>query len=250
MELYCAIDLLDGRAVRLVQGDFGRCSDFGDPIALAHRLVGEGATLLHLVDLEAARSGLRANRDVVHALLEEVAVPVQVGGGIRTRAEVVELVGRGARWVVMGTAALSAPEVVREAARENPGTVVLALDYRRGARGSSVATQGWLGDSGLEPAAVLEAFAAEPLGGILMTAIERDGTGEGPDTAALGEVLDVSDHRVIASGGVGSLDHLAQLASFRSAVKRRGPSGAVVGSALLAGSFTVAEASRACERSG
>ena len=247
MNLFCAIDLRAGRAVRLFQGDFAREQSFGDPLELAERYVGEGATHLHVVDLDAARTGGPVNRHVVKAIIDRVPVPVQVGGGARTDDDVAELVGMGADRVVMGTVALKEPEVAHAWPPRFPGRIVLGLDYRRRDDGTlEPAASGWVEGGGVTMDELLEAWRDEPIAAIVMTAIDRDGTGSGPDLAALSHVLDISDHSVVASGGVGSLDDLCALASLRSPLHGRALDGVVVGKALVDGTLGVREAVAAC----
>jgi phosphoribosylformimino-5-aminoimidazole carboxamide ribotide isomerase len=250
MDLYCAIDLRDGRAVRLVQGDFDRERVFGDPLELADRYVAHGATHLHVVDLDAARTGTPANRDVVRAIVEQARVPVQVGGGVRSEEDVAQLVGFGATRVVMGTTALVQPEVALRCAARFPGRLALGLDYRRRADGVlEAAASGWERASGSALGEVLARFADQPLGAVVVTAIERDGTGCGPDLEGLIEVLDGCQLPVIASGGVASLRDLETLRALRSPRRGRSPAGVVVGTALVDGRIGVEEAVSACARS-
>jgi phosphoribosylformimino-5-aminoimidazole carboxamide ribotide isomerase len=251
MELFCAIDLRGGRAVRLVQGDFGREQGFGDPLELADRYVADGAMRLHVVDLDAARTGQPVNRGVVRAIIDRVPVPVQVGGGARSDDDVAELVAMGADRVVIGTVALKDPELAHKWPARFPGHLVLGLDYRRRDDGVlEPAASGWVEGGGVTMSEVLEAWSAEPIAAIVMTSIDRDGTGSGPDLEALSDLLDATDHLVVASGGVGSLEHLEALASLRSPERGRSPDGVVVGRALVDGSFGVREAVAACTPSG
>jgi phosphoribosylformimino-5-aminoimidazole carboxamide ribotide isomerase len=250
MELFCAIDLRGGCAVRLVQGDFTRERGFGDPIELADRLVRDGAPRLHVVDLDAARTGTPLNREVVAAILRRVEVPVQVSGGVRTEEDVATLLGMGASRVVMGTTALRRPEVARRAAERFPAQVVLGLDHRGRGAALEPAVEGWVEGSGTTATHVLEQFADVPLGAVVATAIERDGTGAGPDLEALASVLDLTGHPVVASGGVAGRSDLVELASLRSPQQGRALAGVVVGSAILDGDLTVREAVTACVRSG
>ncbi len=250
MRLLCAIDLRAGRAVRLVQGDFARERRYGDPVALAERFVAQGARYLHVVDLDAAASGVPVNRALVEAIVKRAGVPVQVSGGVRAQDDVAALVALGAATVVMGTTALRDPEAARACARRFPGRVVLGLDHRQRPDGAlEPAVSGWLQGSGTTVGDELEGWRGEPLAGVVATSIERDGTGTGPDLDALRLVLDASEVPVVASGGVGSLDDLAALAALRSS-RGRSLDAVVVGTALVEGSFGVEEAMQACARSG
>jgi phosphoribosylformimino-5-aminoimidazole carboxamide ribotide isomerase len=251
MDLFCAIDLRDGQAVRLVQGDFGRQRGFGDPLELADRYVADGATHLHVVDLDAARSGKPVNRPVIKAIVDRVSVPVQVGGGARTEDDVAELIGLGAERVVLGTVALNDPQLALAWPERFPGHLVLGLDYRRRSDGQlEPSASGWLEGSRSTMSDVLDAWSHQPIAAIVMTAIDRDGTGSGPDLVGLADVLDRCDHPVVASGGVGSLGDVEALAALRSPMRGRSPAAVVVGTALVDGSFGVKEAMAACNRSG
>jgi phosphoribosylformimino-5-aminoimidazole carboxamide ribotide isomerase len=250
MELFCAIDLRDGGAVRLVQGDFGRERRFGDPLELADRLLEEGATRLHVVDLDAARTGAPVNRAAVVAILGRASVPVQVSGGVRSEEDVAELLELGASRVVMGTTALRRPEVAQRAAERFPSQVVLGLDHRGRAEGLEPAVAGWAEGSGTTLAEVLGRFAEVPVGAVVVTAIERDGTGRGPDLETLCAVLDLTALPVVASGGVGGTGDLEALGALRSPQAARRIVGVVVGSALLSGALSVREAVETCARSG
>lgn len=246
MELFPAIDLHQGAAVRLAQGDFGRRSDYGDPMALAERYAAGGARWVHVVDLDAARTGSAANRPLVLAIARAGALAVQAGGGVRSAGDVEELLGGGVARVVMGTAAVEDPALAEEMAARHPGQVVLGLDHR--GAGRDVAVSGWERRSGRSLAEVLDRFADVPLAAVVVTTIERDGVMEGPDISGLGQVLAGSSLEVIASGGVRSGDDLRALAAL--AVEGRRLAGAVVGRALVEGTMAVEEAIAACAASG
>lgn len=254
MELLPAIDLIDGGAVRLVQGDFERQSDYGDPVALARRYACAGAGWVHVVDLDAARTGEPANRAVVTAIATELAsagVRVQAGGGVRTAEDVDELLAGGVARVVLGTAALEDPAKAADAARRHAGAVAVGLDYRRRPDGSlEAAARGWLKGSGRTVGEVLAALEETPVAAVVVTAIERDGTLTGPDTEGLAAVLDATVIPVVASGGVGSVADLRALAELSSPGTGRTLAGAVVGRALVDGRVDLEEAIAACAPSG
>lgn len=254
MELLPAIDLRDGGAVRLVQGDFERQSDYGDPLELARRWVAAGARWLHVVDLDAARTGEPVNRDVVVAVAAEAAgagVRVQTGGGVRSVADVEELLAAGLARVVLGTAALEDPSLATGCARRHPGSVAVGLDYRRRPDGGlEAAARGWLEGTGRTVGDLLGELAGAPLGAVVVTAIERDGTLAGPDVEGLAAVLDATELPVVASGGVGSAGDLRALAALRSPAAGRSLLGAVVGKALVDGRVGLEEAIAACAPSG
>jgi phosphoribosylformimino-5-aminoimidazole carboxamide ribotide isomerase len=266
MDLYCAVDIFDGGAVRLTQGDFDVRSDHGDPVALALRYVAAGARFLHVVDLNAARDGQPVNRETVLRVIAEAGVPVQVGGGARGYSDVTDLLDAGASRVVVSTLAAEEPDLVIELADRYPDRIVLGLDYRTvegdsdptggragGVAGQVVAVRGWKQVSAVSVEAFLGSFASAPLGAIVVTSIARDGMLGGPDISGLTEVLARSVHPVVASGGVRSVADLAALAGITVRVQDgsdRRIAAAVVGRALADGSLPVREAVAACEPSG
>lgn len=240
LELIPAIDLLDGKVVRLHQGRYDEATHYSDdPAAAAEGFEAAGARRLHVVDLDGARDGEPANIAAIEAILCRTSLAVQVGGGVRGVDAAARWFDAGAARVVLGTAAIKAPDFARDLSAKHPGGVVVAID----ARGGEVAVEGWLEGSGRQ----VQELAAEVDGwgvaAILYTNIERDGTRVGPDvegTAALQRELGAT---VIASGGVGSLDHLREL-------RAAGVRAAVCGRALYAGEFTLAEAFAACAEGG
>jgi phosphoribosylformimino-5-aminoimidazole carboxamide ribotide isomerase len=255
MDLYPAIDVRDGEAVRLTQGDFTRQSQYGDPVDLARRFAADGARWLHVVDLDAARTGRPVNRALVLAIASAVPVPVEVGGGVRTEADVDELLGGGAARVVLGTVAVDQPDQVRRMVRRHPGRVALGIDYRQGPDGGTeVAARGWEQPSGRTVAEVIAEYTDVDLAALVVTAIARDGTLEGPDLDGLAAVLAATALPVIASGGVGGAADVEALA--RLAVPPEGSSsvdpgarrlaGVITGRALVAGRMTVEEGLAAC----
>jgi len=235
MDLYPAIDLLDGRCVRLYQGDYDQSTVYGDdPVAQALAFQSEGAPWVHVVDLDAARTGEPRNRDVVAAIAGALDVPVQTGGGVRTVEAADALFAAGVARVVLGTAALEDPDLVRRLAAEHP--VAVGLD----ARGSEVAVRGWLEGSGADVLELAVAFQDAGVAALVVTEISRDGTLEGPDVDGLSRVLAATTVPVIASGGIGTLADVAALAALESG--GRALEGAITGRAVYEGAFTVAEA--------
>ncbi len=250
MDLYPAIDLRGGTAVRLRRGDFSKEHAYGDPMALARRFCAAGASWLHVVDLDAARTASPVNRSTVTAIAKDNPARVQTGGGVRSERDAEELLSSGVSRVVLGTAALEDPELLARCAARFPGQVALGLDYRRHPDGTLEAAQrGWTEGSGRSVSAVLASVAGLALGAIVVTAIEQDGTLEGPDLEGLAPVLDATEIPVIASGGVGSVDDLEALAKLRSPEAGRALGGVVVGKALLDERIDLEEALAACERS-
>ena len=253
MELYPAIDIRDGGAVRLTQGDFDRQSDYGDPVELALRFAASGAPWLHVVDLDAARSGHPVNRATVLAIAAAVDIPVETGGGVRGEADVAELLDGGVARVVIGTAALDDPDVVHRATAAYPGRVAAGIDYRWTPDGrTEVAVRGWEEGTGRTVGELLDDLAGAGLAAIIVTSIERDGMLTGPDVDGLSAVLGSTDVPVIASGGVGSVADIEALAALEvdiAGVAPRRLLGAITGKALVDGRMTVEEAVAACARS-
>ncbi len=235
MELFPAIDLRGGRCVRLYQGDYDQETVYGDdPVAVARSFASAGAPWIHVVDLDAARTGEPANRAVVGAIAAAVDVPVQTGGGVRSEAAAQALFDAGVTRVVIGTAALDDPGLVRRLASRH--RVAVGLDVR----GDRVAVRGWREDSGLALLDVLSSLGDAGAEAVVVTQIARDGTLEGPDLEGLAEVLSATQLGVGASGGVGSLAALGALAGLERSGRR--PAGAIVGKAIYERVFTVEEA--------
>ena len=235
MQLYPAIDLRGGRCVRLYQGSYDAETVYSDnPVDQARQFADAGASWLHVVDLDAARTGEQVNLPVIAAIATAVDVPVQASGGVRSLETATALADAGAARVVIGTAAVEQPELVAQVAARQPVTV--GLD----ARGRDVATHGWERGGGgdlLELAARFESSGAEA---VAVTDISRDGTLSGPNTEGLGAVLGATGLAVIASGGVATLDDLAALAAI--SYDNRQLAGVIVGRALYEGRFTVEQA--------
>ena len=241
MRLYPAIDLRGGRCVRLYQGSYDAETAYSDdPVGQARQFADAGASWLHVVDLDAARTGESVNLPVIAAIAAAVDVPVQTGGGVRSLDAAAALADAGVARVVIGTAAVENPELVEQVAARQ--SVAVGLD----ARGREVATHGWERGSGgdlLDLAARFESSGAEA---VVVTEISRDGTMSGPDTAGLSAVLAATGLAVIASGGVASLDDLTALAAIGDA--SRCLAGVIVGRALYEGRFTVKQALETLDR--
>jgi phosphoribosylformimino-5-aminoimidazole carboxamide ribotide isomerase len=229
--LYPAIDLLDGEVVRLRQGEYGDSTVYGsDPVEVARGFVDAGATWVHMVDLDAARSGRAHNRGLIGGVAAALAgrASVQVGGGVRTVDDARELRDAGVARVVMGSAAVNDPPLVERVAGVVP--VAVGLDHRAG----NIATHGWTESSGRM---VLDVLADYPsASAFVITDISRDGMLVGPDVEGLVAAAAATGVPVIASGGVGTLAHLRELAAFPQL------GGVIVGKAIYENRFTVAEA--------
>lgn len=260
MDLYPAIDIRHGQAVRLTRGDFAQQNEYGDPIDLALKFVAGGAQWLHVVDLDAARTGQPVNRQTVLAIATTAGVPVEVGGGVRSEDDADQLLSGGVSRVVVGTVAVDQPALVRRLAARYPGRVAVGVDYRLDGGGrTEVASRGWEQGSGRTVADLLDDFDGGGIAAVVVTAIDRDGTLSGPDLAGLAHVLASTDIPVIASGGVGSVADIEALAAL--AVPPVGPdgglagsprrlSGVITGKALVDGRMTVEEGLAACAPSG
>ncbi|MCC6338968.1 MAG: 1-(5-phosphoribosyl)-5-[(5-phosphoribosylamino)methylideneamino]imidazole-4-carboxamide isomerase [Acidimicrobiia bacterium] len=245
LDLYPAIDLRGGNAVRLTQGDFDRETVYdADPVAVARRFERAGATWIHVVDLDAARSGRPAHLDVLRAVRDAVGCRVQAGGGVRSAEAAATLLEAGVDRVVVGTAAVERPELVDDLAARHPGRVAVGLD----ARGAEVAVRGWVAGSGAGLVDLARRFDRPGVGALVVTEIGRDGTLAGPDLSQLASVLGATSAPVVASGGVGTLDDLRAVASLE--LRARRPAGVIVGRALYEGRFTLEEALAACRGEG
>ena len=238
-ELYPAIDLRGGRAVRLLRGDYDAETVYSDdPVAVARSFEAAGARWIHVVDLDAARSGEAGNLDLVAAVAKSVGCCVETGGGVRSVEAAGRLIDAGVARVVVGTAAVERPELVTELAARFPGQVAVGLD----ARGRQVAVKGWTETTGADLVDLATRFEGEGVSALIVTEIARDGTLEGPDLDQLGAVLEATEIDVIASGGVGTLDDITALAGLRRG--GRSLAGIIVGRAIYEGRFTVEEALR------
>lgn len=210
MQVIPAIDLRDGRCVRLRQGDYARETVFSDDPALtARRWVDEGAEFLHLVDLDGAKAGRPVNTDVIARIVREANIPCQLGGGLRTKAGIEEALSLGIERAIIGTQAVRDPEWFEEMAREFPDRLVLGLDAKDG----RVATEGWLETSSLGVREVVERFNPLPLAAIVYTDIAKDGMMSGPNVEATALLAEWARAPVIASGGVTTIEDVLELAS-------------------------------------
>jgi phosphoribosylformimino-5-aminoimidazole carboxamide ribotide isomerase len=240
MHILPAIDLLHGKAVRLRQGRYEDPTIYSDdPPAVARRFR-EHTDRLHVVDLEGAKAGLPVQRQVIRAIAEANAGgALQVGGGVRTREALESYLALGAQRVVLGTAAVKDPELVRTLATAHPGVVVIAVDAKEG----FVATEGWTEVSRVAAIDVVLALAEVPIAAVLYTDVARDGMGSGPNIDATAALATRSPFPVIASGGVATTAHLTALAAIANVES------AIVGRALYDGSLTIEEAIRAARTS-
>ncbi len=231
-----AIDLKDGRCVRLVQGRRDQVTSYSDdPASVARRWVEEGAILIHVVDLDGAFSGIQKNLERIKEIRSAVDVALEVGGGIRGMERVEELFSIGVDRVILGTSAVKDPDLLSSATERYPGRVLVGIDARDGI----VAIRGWEESAGME--AVEFALRVQEIGvaGIIYTDISRDGMLSGPNVEAIRTMVEAVRVPVIASGGVSSIDDIMRLKEIR------GLWGAIVGKAIYTGRVDLAEAIRA-----
>jgi phosphoribosylformimino-5-aminoimidazole carboxamide ribotide isomerase len=232
MIVYPAIDIRGGRAVQLVQGDYDAETQFdAEPANAARRWSRSGAEWIHVVDLDAAKSGVRSNAEAIAAIRNAVDVPVQLGGGNRTIADIEAALAAGIDRVILGSIAITDPEFVEGAARRYGEAIAVGLDARDG----KLAGNGWLDQSDVVAIDAARRFADAGVRTIIYTDIHRDGTFSGPNLEALSELINAVDANVIASGGIGTLDDVR-------AVRAAGAHGVIIGSALYHGKFGLADA--------
>ncbi len=235
MILYPAIDLKDGQCVRVVHGDFDTATVFNDkPGVQAKAWADAGFHWIHVVDLNGSAEGRAVNGAAVEAILESVSVPVQLGGGIRTLADIERWIEAGVSRVILGTVAVRDPELVKEAAKAWPEQIAVSVDVRKG----KVAVQGWLEDSDLDALTVARRFEDAGVGALIVTDIDRDGTLAGFNVEVFGRIADAVSIPLIAAGGLASVDDIVNLRGWSGAEI----SGAVLGRALYNGAIEPAAA--------
>lgn len=232
MELIPAIDLKDGRCVRLYQGDFAQSTIYSDdPAATARRWVEQGATRLHVVDLDGARGGRPANTEAISAIVRASAAPVQLGGGLRREEDVEAALALGVERVILGTAAVEQLDLVGRLAARFGERLIVGVDARNG----MVATAGWTETADLRAVTLVQQVAELGVRRIIYTDISRDGTLAGPNFAAMAELIWPGGPAIIASGGIATLAHLERLAAI-------GAEAAIVGIALYEGKLDLPSA--------
>ncbi|SEQ95846.1 1-(5-phosphoribosyl)-5-[(5-phosphoribosylamino)methylideneamino]imidazole-4-carboxamide isomerase [Piscibacillus halophilus] len=224
MNIFPAIDIRNQQSVRLLQGDYNQETYYGNPIDMAKRWVNEGARYLHIVDLDAAKGDPSNNLEVIQQIVEEVEVPVQVGGGIRSENRIKELLEVGVERVILGTAAVKEPEFVRDSVERFGHRVVVSIDARDG----YVATDGWTETSSLRALDFVKKLEDAGVQTIVYTDISKDGMLQGPNLQELNYMNDATSIDVIASGGVTSIDDIQALSGM-------GIYGSIIGKALYEG---------------
>jgi phosphoribosylformimino-5-aminoimidazole carboxamide ribotide isomerase len=240
MILLPAVDILDGKAVRLAGGDFEAQTVYdADPLDAAERWVEQGARALHVVDLDGARSGAPVNLKHVKRIAAAAGVPVQVGGGLRTAAALREALDAGAARVVLGTAAYNDVDFLDQALADHGDHVVVSVDARDG----RLAASGWTEQTDIPAESVVERLGARGVRRFVYSSIERDGRLSGPDLDGARVIAEAVRGSFVYSGGIASLDDLRALAALRQV----NLSGVIVGKALYEQRFTVEEAQRALE---
>ena len=235
MEIIPAIDLLNGKCVRLNQGNYNEVTKFNnDPIKQAQIWEKQGAKRLHLVDLDVAKTGEPINDQTIRQIKNSIAIPIQLGGGIRKIDRAKELLDLGIDRIILGTIAIENPELVNDLSQQYPKRIAVGIDAKEGI----VATRGWLKQSKTTSIELTKKFNDLELAAIISTDISTDGTLKGPNVQALREIAEVSINPVIASGGIGSIADLISLTDF----EKEGIEGIIVGRAIYDGSIDLKEA--------
>ncbi|MEA2486437.1 MAG: phosphoribosylformimino-5-aminoimidazole carboxamide ribotide isomerase [Actinomycetota bacterium] len=238
--VFPAVDISDGRCVRLLQGRFGSETVYSDdPVKVALGLAKAGARWLHIVDLDGARTGIPANRELVLEVVRRAVCPVQAGGGIRTADDVEEMLAAGANRVVLGTFALEDPDAARATCARFGERIGVSLDARSG----ELASHGWTVGTGMPVLDAVKIFDEAGVDRFVYTDVTRDGTMSGPDVDGLLRLTSHTSTPVIGSGGVSSLQDLRAIARLH----HQGVTGAIVGRALYEHKFTVGEATLAAD---
>jgi phosphoribosylformimino-5-aminoimidazole carboxamide ribotide isomerase len=238
MDVIPAIDILEGRCVRLYQGDYSQAEVFGeDPVAIAQHWYSQGAKHLHVVDLDGAKAGAPQNLQVIEAIARSIPIHVQVGGGLRDRNSIMAVLGTGVSRVILGTIAVEHPQMVTDICAEFPGQILVGIDARNG----RVATHGWLNTSEILARELAQRMAEVGVAGIVYTDIQRDGTLQGPNLEALRHIVTTANIPVYVSGGISSISDLLSLL----ALEPLGLKGVIIGKALYTGHIQLGEAIRA-----
>lgn len=237
MRIYPAIDLRNGKCVRLTEGCFDKETVFSDsPAAMAAKWQGAGAEYLHVVDLDGAVAGVSRNMEAIKSILAAVNIPVQLGGGIRSMENIENWLNIGISRVILGSAAVRNPQLVAEACQRYPGRIAVGIDARDG----YVAVDGWEQNSNMKAAELARQMADYGVAAIIFTDISRDGTLSGVNVEATAEIAACSGVPVIASGGVASLEDIRRLLPYA----KKGISGCIVGKAIYTGALQLEEAIR------
>ena len=237
MKLIPAIDLMNGKCVRLFKGDFKKRKDFSkEPHEQAGFWDSEGAECMHIVDLDAAKSGNPSNDKTIKEIVKTVNIPIQIGGGIRSQERIEQLFSYGIEKVIMGTSAIENKDLVKDLSNKFPGRIIVGIDAKEG----KVSTRGWLEQSNILATDLVKEFSSFKIASFIVTDINTDGTLEGTNEDFIRDILNITDIPVIASGGIGSISDLLSLIKFESF----GLYGVIVGKALYENKFTINEANK------
>lgn len=234
MIIFPAIDIRGGKAVRLYKGDFSQETVFGDPVEMASRWEAAGGQFLHLVDLDGARAGKSINLDVVKKIIEKVNIPVELGGGIRTLENIQQVLAMGVKRVILGSVAAKNPELVKEACIQYKDRIVVGIDAKDGI----VAVDGWEASGNVRAVVLAREMAQAGVERIIYTDISRDGTMEGVNVKSTAELACDSGVKIIASGGVKSIDDIKALLPY----EKDGIEGVIVGKSIYSGTLDLSEA--------
>ncbi len=235
MKLIPAIDLMNGKCVRLFKGDFNKRKDFSrEPYEQAKYWEKEGAKCIHIVDLDAAKSGIPKNDESIKKIAKTVNIPIQIGGGIRSLERIEQLFSYGVDKVIMGTSAIENKELVKDLSNKFPRRIIIGID----AKDEKVSTRGWLEQSDVLATDLVKEFSYLKIASFVVTDINTDGTLEGTNEGFIKQILEITDIPVIASGGIGSISDLLSLTKL----EHSGLNGVIVGKALYENKFKISEA--------
>ncbi len=242
IEIIPAIDLLGGKCVRLLQGDYKKVTEFNEnPIEQALRWVSQGAESLHLVDLDGAKTGKPLNDLIIKEIRSQIDIPIQIGGGVRNMKRAEDLIKLGINRVILGTIAIEEPIIIEKLAKKYPKKIVIGIDAKDG----KVATRGWQNRSETKAIDLIERFSDKGIGAFICTDIATDGTLKGPNIPFLSEMATRSEVPLIASGGIGNLGDILSILPL----EEKGISGIILGRALYDGTVDLSEAIRITKNS-
>lgn len=242
MIIFPAIDIKDGKVVRLMQGRFDDVTEYAtDPVTIAKQWVDQGAQWLHIIDLDGAQGGAIKNFDVIAQIAKSVSIPTQMGGGVRTKKDITQLLEAGIKRVILGTKVLEEREFLKKALAQGKDNIAVSLDCSRGI----VAQRGWTELTDLKAWDLAKELEDLGLQCLIYTDIARDGTLKGPNFEGLTEILDAVNIPVIASGGIANMEDIKKLC----ALKNKGLIGAITGKAIYEGTIDLQEAIKLCSSS-
>ena len=235
MKLIPAIDLMNGKCVRLFKGDFNKRKDFSrKPSEQAKFWESEGAKCIHIVDLDGAKTGAPTNDESIKEITRAVNIPIQIGGGIRSQERIKQLFSYGIDKVIMGTSAIENKDLVKDLSNKYPGRIIVGIDAKEG----KVSTRGWLKQSNILATDLVKEFSSFKIANFIITDINTDGTLEGTNEIFIRDILEITNVPIIASGGIGSISDLLSLIKFETS----GLYGVIVGKALYENKFKITEA--------